>query len=120
MICRYFLKIKQCFPWGKDAGAEKTILLKVGENSVKVRVWNQRTFTGGIETLGGHKPEGWSYSFVVENGAGVRLLRLSDGEDRPQRDGPRHGKQFTAATFTLIVDPDSAVVTVQDLRPRVW
>lgn len=114
-----FLNGLDVMSWGNDGNKERRVLLKAGDNQLAVKVYNQRTFTGGIEGLGGHLPEGWRYAFVAATENGSTLLNLKGGEDRPVQDGPHHGHLFTVATAELNVD-DDGFVTLSHLDPGVW
>jgi hypothetical protein len=106
--------------WNSDGGADRQFKLEPGENNVVIKVYNARTFTGGLEGFGGHYPEGWKYVVDFYNADGKQLLHLEDSEDRPEKDGPRHGKMFTAAFATIFLDPGTANVTVRRIVPRAW
>ncbi len=99
--------------------SNNSLLLRKGPHPVRISIYNQGTYTGGIEGLGGHFPEGWHYHLVV-SWKGQQLVDVCDGEIRPKAHGPRHGKTFDTARFTLVVDPHTAEVKVADLVPRVW
>ncbi len=99
--------------------ANNPVLLKKGAHAIRISIYNQQTYTGGIQGLGGHFPEGWHYHLIV-SWAGQELVNVCDGEVTPKAHGPRHGKTFDTATFTLFVDPHTGAVTLADLVPRVW
>jgi len=105
--------------WETDKSNSKKVPLRTGENPVQLKVYNKRSFTGGLEAFGGHQPEGWRYSFILRTQNGASLLNLHDGEDRPPKDGPRHGHEFIAATFVLNADAQGNV-TVTQLQSDVW
>jgi hypothetical protein len=101
--------------------ASQAIPLHVGPNRMIVQVYNQHTFTGGVEGFGGHLPEGWNYRlrFTDSRGRSVGPV-LSAMEDRPVKDGPHHGHIFTVATGLFYVDEVTGNVTIRDLDPNVW
>jgi hypothetical protein len=114
-----FLNGTDSMSWGIDGRNEKQLDLRPGENHIVVKVYNQRTFTGGVEGLGGHLPEGWRYQFLVSAADGSKLLDLRAREDHPQKDGPRHGHIFTVATAALMVDDDGAL-SVPEVDADAW
>jgi hypothetical protein len=64
-----------------------------------------------------HAPEGWNYHVkLFEKGTGRPLETFQDGEPAPQEKGPRHGKMFTVATATIVVDRDRNQISVEDKR----
>lgn len=104
-----------------DGPTQTRIALHVGVNKMVVRVYNQHTFTGGIEGLGGHLPEGWNYRLRLRDGAGHEIMPVLHAlEDRPQKDGPHHGHTFTVATFSIVVDEQTAAIHAQDIDSEVW
>jgi caspase domain-containing protein len=105
--------------WNNDGSTERTVRLRGGENTIAVKVFNQRSYTGGIPPLG-HIPEGWRYSLEFKDQQGKSLLSLRGGEDRPQDNGPRHGKLFTVATLKIIVNTQSGNLIVSDVDPEHW
>lgn len=94
----------------------QNILLKAGMNELEVRVYNQRTFTGGIEQLGGHQPEGWSYSIKFQTKNGDELAAFEGKEERPQKDGLHHGKEFTVIKATIKVDRISGKISIDNIQ----
>lgn len=111
----------QVLDWNQDGSGEKQIRLKGGTNEAVVKVYNQRSYTGGIQGLGGHLPEGWNYTLQLTHIDGSPLIsQLHAGEDRPQDNGPHHGKLFTVATMKIEVDEVSGAVRVTSLDPNVW
>jgi len=106
--------------WASDAAHAKRIQLNAGLNKAELKVYNQRSYTDGIPGLGGHKPEGWRYAIAIKNGQGQSLVTLSDAENEPSDNGPRHGKWFTVARFDILVDALTGAVTVGNLDRRVW
>lgn len=93
--------------WRTNGTESKRVTLRAGVNTLELRVHNWRTFTGGVAGLGGHKPEGWNYTVAFFDDAGSELDSVSDGEERPAEDGPRHGQEFLAARGTIVVDAKS-------------
>lgn len=47
-------------------------------------------------------------------------FQLADREDRPEDNGPRHGKLFTAARFNIVVDGRTMKATVSDTVVGPW
>ena len=112
---------QQVLDWNQDGASQKTIRLEGGVNSVVVKVYNQRSYTGGVQGLGGHLPEGWNYTLLLTEITGTPLIPvLSAGEDHPQDNGPHHGKLFTVATMKVTVDEDSGKISVSGLDPNAW
>lgn len=111
---------EEVLSWNNDGNTPKQIPLKLGENAITVKVYNQHTFTGGIEGLGGHLPEGWNYTVAFTDAAGKPLLDIRDLEDVPVKDGPHHGKMFTAAQIIVSVEADSDVVHMRKIDQNVW
>ena len=109
----------EALSWNVDQQKEKPVPLKVGRNVVEVKVYNQRSYTGGIPPWG-HKPEGWRYRFTLRDGQGKDLLVLADGENEPPDNGSRHGKLFTAASFEIVVDEYTNQLAVVNVDRRRW
>lgn len=69
------------------------------------------------------RTQGWSYKLdllIPGNGAtAAQTVPFEDREDVPFKDGPHHGQTFTVAESTLVVDPQSAAVTVTRLETDV-
>jgi hypothetical protein len=110
---------EEVLSWNSDGSIARKIPLRLGSNEVTVKVYNQRTFTGGVEGLGGHLPEGWNYHIKLtlpDNS----VHDLQDGEDRPVKDGPHHGKMFTVAKIELSLDADTDTVKISGLDKDVW
>ena len=105
--------------WSKDGSTPRTISLGYGSHSIELRVFNQRSYTGGIAFLGGHIPEGWRYKCKVVDPDGRELVALSDGEDRPAESGPHFGREFTVARFSMDVST-TGVVSVKNIDAAVW
>lgn len=106
--------------WNQDGGAPKKLLLPRLVNEVVVKVYNQRSYTGGIPGLGGHLPEGWNYNLSLSREDGTVLIPLSGKEDVPADNGPHHGKLFTVATLRLVVDDRTGKVDATSIDPAVW
>lgn len=101
--------------------AAQAIALHVGPNRMIAQVYNQRTFTGGVEGLGGHLAEGWNYTLRFTDVQGKNVgPTLSGREDRPVADGPHHGHIFTVATGVIYVDEVTGDLTLRDLDPAAW
>lgn len=98
----------------RDRNGRGNLRLHGGENEIAVVVLNNRSFTGGIEFLGGQKPEGWRYRAQFRDAGQNPLLLLQDGEDTPKKDGPRHGQFFTVASFRISVDEQTGAVELQE------
>jgi hypothetical protein len=105
--------------WTLDGGKPKSTTLKTGLNHVEVRVYNQRSYTGGIPPFG-HQPEGWRYTVDFRDSSNHPLVHLQDGEDRPADNGPRHGKLFPVAKFDLLVDEQTASIAVVNRDFDFW
>jgi hypothetical protein len=104
-----------------DGPVQTRIPLHVGVNEMTIRIYNQHTFTGGVEYFGGHIPEGWNYRLRLRDGAGNEITPpLQAREDIPAKDGPHHGHLFPAATFSINVDEATAQISVQSVDPDVW
>jgi hypothetical protein len=111
---------EQVADWNLDGQATKKAKLKAGLNDVLMKVYNQRSYTGGIEGLGGHLPEGWRYAVDLFGSDSSLLQHLQDGEDRPADNGPRHGKMFTAAKFQVLVDDLTGRLQIVNADWKVW
>ncbi len=112
---------QQVLDWNQNGTNDKQIRLEGGSNDVVVKVYNQRSFTGGIQGLGGHLPEGWNYTLQLTHMDGTPLIPpLRASEDHPEDNGPRHGKLFTVATMKLTVDEVSGAVSVSALDANAW
>ena len=98
-------------------GMTATLQLRGGEHALIVKVYNHESYTGGIEGMGGHKPEGWSYriAFVNEE-SGQSLGIFKDKEDRPKKKGPRHGKDFIVLTGSINVDKENGDITLLKIQ----
>lgn len=106
--------------WRGEGSAKKRIYLNPGENKFEFRIHNWRSFTGGIEGFGGHKPEGWRYEISLFASDGNLIKTYTDGEHLPKKDGPTHGAEFSALKGSLNVDPKSGKVSIGMVNPYVW
>jgi hypothetical protein len=106
--------------WGNDHGTAKRVALHGGKNSFVVRVFNQRSYTGGIQGLGGHLPEGWNYAISLHTDDGHTLASFSDGENQPADNGPRHGKWFTVVRGSIDVDVTTDSIRLAEVDARAW
>jgi hypothetical protein len=106
--------------WGNDGSSVKKIPVHAGFNPFLVRVFNQRSYTGGIQGLGGHLPEGWKFSVVFGTDGGPPLATFGGNEDRPEDNGPRHGKWFTVVRGTIYVDEDTSEVRLTNVDAHAW
>jgi len=106
--------------WNNDRTALKRFSLEGGVNDVLVKVYNQRSYTGGIPLIGGHLPEGWHYSLQLRRSDGVELVKLSDKEDQPADNGPHHGKLFTVAKFQIRIDEQTGEVSIINSDFHSW
>jgi Caspase domain len=105
--------------WGSDGNSVKKIPIHAGRNPFVIRVFNQRSYTGGPPLLGGHLPEGWNYQVLLATDEGNSLGSFSDSEDRPADNGPRHGKWFTVVRGEIEVDETNQVRLV-DVDSKAW
>jgi len=105
---------------GGPVGSQ-AIALHVGPNRMIAQVYNQRTFTGGVEGFGGHLAEGWNYTLRFTDAQGKTVgPTLTGREDRPVADGPHHGHIFTVATGVIYVDEGTGALTFRDLDTAAW
>lgn len=102
--------------YGREA---RTVELAAGANPFTLLVYNERTFSGGVEILGGHKPLGWDFQLSVSTDRGLQRT-FSGREDIPEKDGPRHGKLFEVVTGMLYVNEQTGQVSLEDLGERKW
>lgn len=105
--------------WGNDENSIKRVPVHAGRNPFVIRVFNQRSYTGGPPLLGGHLPEGWNYRVLLATDQGNSLAAFSDSEDRPADNGPRHGKWFTVVRGEIDVDETNEVHLV-DVDTKAW
>jgi len=106
--------------WGNDGNSQRRIPVHAGRNPFVIRVFNQRSYTGGVQGLGGHLPEGWKYAVLLATDGGPTLGAFSDSEDRPEDNGPRHGKWFTVVRGAIEVDENTAQVRLLDVDSKAW
>ncbi len=106
--------------WRRDGPHPTRVALTSGSNRLEVRVYNQRSFTGGVRLFGGRKPEGWHYCIRISATNNPQLLSVCDGESEPAEHGPRFDKIFTVLTGDLLADPRSNDVVIQNLNPKAW
>jgi hypothetical protein len=106
--------------WGNDHGGVREISLHAGDNPFVIRVFNQRSYTGGIPGLGGHLPEGWNYAITLKTRDNHLLSSFSDSENQPADNGPRHGKWFTVVQGNLQIDDQTGAIHLADVDPHVW
>ena len=107
---------EQRMVWTINGSKEIPILLRPGNNSLFLQVYNGRTFRD-IPRL---HPEGWSYSVCFTTTGRVMLRCFEGGEDRPETGGPRHGKSFRVATATIHVDEESGAISFPTVNMDVW
>jgi hypothetical protein len=105
--------------WHAYGSSPTRLVLRPGENDIEIRVFNQRSFTGGIPMFGGHQPEGWSYSVNIVGGGGQLIADFGAREDRPDENGPRFGKEFTVARLKVIVDATGRILPIS-IDGNVW
>jgi hypothetical protein len=110
---------KESLSWNLNGQSEKSIRLQAGENKLEVKVYNQRSYTGGIPPFG-HRPEGWHYTLLISNSLGRQILKLQSGEGEPPNNGNRHGHLFTAATFKILVDTHTSALNITDVDTQQW
>jgi Caspase domain len=99
--------------------------LRAGDNDLVLLLYNQKSYHNG-QTW--ERPEGWSYSVTIrqEDGSPVRtpagqeILRFTDGEKVPFKDGPHHGQLFVVARANLHVNEQTAALTIEDPKTDVW
>jgi len=106
--------------WNNNGTTLKKFSLEGGVNDVVVKVYNQRSYTGGVPLIGGHLPEGWHYSLQIKKPDGTEFVKLSDKEDQPADNGPHHGKLFTVAKFQILVDEQTGEVSIVNPDFHVW
>jgi hypothetical protein len=89
-------------------------LLNVGMNVIEVEVFNQASYTGGIEVFGGHKREGWNYD-VVFRAPGAQERRFTDRRDEPPVE--QFGTWFLAQRLRVTVDAAGQIEPGEFLVP---
>ncbi|WP_371763806.1 caspase domain-containing protein [Massilia sp.] len=109
----------EALSWNLNGQSDKAIRLKSGENQLEVKIYNQRSYTGGIPPWG-HKPEGWHYTLLLSDSLGHQILKLQSGENEPPNNGSRHGHLFTAASFKILVDVHSPALNITDVDTQQW
>ncbi len=106
----------------------KRIPLRVGRNALVIKVYNQHTFTGGVDLSDvvpslppgpGHLPEGWKYSFQLFTLQQQLLRTFSGCEDRPVKNGPHHGHMFTVASADVVLD-DVGAISLENIDDQAW
>jgi hypothetical protein len=110
---------EEVLTWSKSHSETRDLVLRAGDNSLVLTVFNQKTFEGG--NIWG-KPEGWSYKirWNVRGAGGAPLAVWQDSEDTPVRDGPHQGTSFTVARATVRVDPQTALLSLWPVDLEVW
>jgi hypothetical protein len=112
---------REVLDWNQDGNSKGRIQLHGGLNEIRVMVYNQRSYTGGIPGLGGHLPEGWNYGLTLTRSDGSSLVPpLSAREDLPADNGPHHGKLFTVCLIKILLDESSGMTSIQSFDPNVW
>jgi hypothetical protein len=96
---------------------ERSVSLRPGRNILKVLVYNQHTFVGHNSLFG--SPEGWRYHLRLRLEQGPVLREMESAEERPAKDGPRHGKTFLAGCLEVNLDPIRRTLRYR-ASPEVW
>lgn len=94
--------------------------LQAGDNAIEVQVFNDRTYRN-FHTW--ESAEGWKYELEFLDADGKRLSGahwVEDGEDVVFKDGPHHGKWFTAARTGFYVDPGTAELRLGAPDQGIW
>lgn len=102
--------------WSKDRDALRRVELHPGINPLEVRVFNQRSFTGGLRLFGGHRPEGWRCGITLQPSTG-QPFTWQGAEDRPDENGPRFGKEFVALQARVHVAASGEIVVADVTEP---
>jgi Carboxypeptidase regulatory-like domain len=110
----------QVMNWRRDGTNLNRIALSPGLHRFEVRVYNQRSFTGGLEMFGGRRPEGWRYCLRLGTRNNPKLKHQCDDEEQPDKDGPRHGKEFVVLTAEIVVVGETGEVTIRNWDPEAW
>jgi len=105
--------------WNQDQSAAKSVVLSSLTNSIVVKVYNQKSYTGGIPYVT-WRPEGWHYGVNIADGEGKLLAHFEGSEDVPLDNGPHHGKLFTVATATLQIDEKTGHLSISAKDPNTW
>ncbi len=105
---------------------DQPLRLNAGTNQLALLVANQKTFHNSQSW---ERTEGWDYIFRLFGPGGLELTSPScggkspcfkDGEPVPFKDGPHHGHVFEVAQAVLVVDPDTAELTLQNVDTDIW
>ena len=100
--------------WRANHQAPVKVTLPPGHSKIRLRVFNQRSFRGGLRRI----PEGWRVDVIVKCNA-QEFLRHGDGEDRPAKDGPRFGHEFDVLEFDVHVDRVTGTIS-RTAPKRLW
>jgi hypothetical protein len=87
--------------WSANGRTPVNLPLRAGD-TLEVIVFNKGSFTGGLEAFGGHKPEGWKYTVMLQLPDSSPVY-LSGHEHRPPPE--RHGQTFSACRVEVRQDP---------------
>jgi len=96
---------------------ERELRLKAGDNPFALLVANGKSFHNNHDW---DVTEGWNYEMKLELPDGTEEVFQDNGESTPFKDGPHHGQVFVVARANLLVDPETAKVTVKDKDTTVW
>lgn len=87
--------------WSANGRMPVNLPLRSGD-TIEIIVFNKGSFTGGFEAFGGHKPEGWKYTVLLQlPDAGP--MYVSGEEHRPPPE--RHGQVFSVCRLEVRQDP---------------
>lgn len=78
--------------------------ISLGSNALRIEVYNNRSFTGGIKAFGGHKKEGWNYSVDFRSDGQNWHFEGGVSGEPPES---QFGKWFIAKDVTFLVDRNS-------------
>jgi hypothetical protein len=78
----------------------------LGTNTIRIDVFNQRSFRGGIS----HRREGWNYSIDFRSHDQVWSFKDSSTGEPPES---QFGKWFTTKVFSLLADDKSGKLTLR-------
>ena len=106
--------------WNVDGKTPKRFLLTGGPNEVVVKVYNQRSYTGGIQLIGGHLPEGWHYSMQLKKADGAEITTLFRWRRSAGRQWTTPWKLFTVAKFQIMVDEQTGQLSMASSDFHVW